>query len=99
MSNLIERFHYQQGDSEEKDGFVIETVQDIEPIIEANKKKYNESQSFKSETFNQVASIPLVMIEKWKNEKGIDLLNDERALRQFLNDPENRFFRTRPGKV
>ena len=44
----------------------------------------------------KVASIPLVVIEKWKHELGIDIMNknDWPKIKQLLNDPDNRFFRT-----
>jgi hypothetical protein len=46
-----------------------------------------------------VASIPLVIIEKYKNEKGIDLMKDKAAMKRFLNDPDNKFLRVKPGKI
>ncbi len=41
----------------------------------------------------KVASIPLVVIEKWKQELGVDIMNknDWPKVKQLLNDPENRF--------
>jgi len=45
-----------------------------------------------------VASIPVAVIDIAKAQ-GIDLLNDEKALRAFLNDSANRMFRTTLEKV
>ena len=93
---MYEKFHYD--DTEER--VYIHTVQDVEPILEANKRQYEvDDKRFKHETMNHVARIPLVLIEKVKREQGIDLLNDEKALKRFLNDPENKFLRTKPGKL
>jgi hypothetical protein len=87
-------FHDDFADGE----LVIENVQDAEPIIEANKRLYNsvdERAPWKG-GMHRVASIPLtVMLDL--DRRGI--LNDQKKLRKWLNDPENRHFRTRPGRV
>lgn len=82
--------------------FVVRT-QDVEPIVEANKRAFDyDDRRFKSESFNHVARIPLVVIEKWCNDNGVkyqEFMNDENILRKFLNDPDHKFLRTKPGKV
>lgn len=92
---IEEKFHY----DESNDRLTIERIQDVEPIIEANKDAYNWAPTHWKNDFNKVASIPLVVIEKYKNETGIDLLKDKDELRKFLNDPNNKFMRTKPGVV
>lgn len=97
--SIIERFHY-----DEKEGKAhIETVQDVEPILEANKRAFNDSaRCFKHETFNHCARIPLVVAQKWCNEKGIpfqEFMSNPKVLRRFLNDPDNSLCKTRPGKI
>ena len=49
----------------------------------------------------KVASIPLVIIEKWKRELGIDIYNknDWPKIKQLLNDSDNRFLRTHEGNL
>jgi hypothetical protein len=50
---------------------------------------------------NKVASIPLTVIDDL-NAKGIMrgfAVVDEKKFKEFLNSPDNRFFRTRPGRV
>jgi hypothetical protein len=90
--------NYKWDEPEER--LVIQRVQDVEPILEANKRAFDvDDKRFKSEAMNHVARIPMVVIEKVKAETGVDLLNDEKALRAFLNDPDNRFLRTKPGKI
>jgi hypothetical protein len=45
--------------------------------------------------------LPFTIIDTL-NRKGIMrgfAVIDEKEFKKFLNDPENRFFRTRPGKV
>lgn len=86
--------------SEEDGRSYIQSVQDITPILDANKRALADNKNARfSRPMNKVASIPLIVIEKWWNEKGIDLMNDHDAMRQFLNDPDNRAFRTMGGKL
>lgn len=86
-----------------EDRLYIKRTQDVEPIIEANKAQYNNSDKrHRSETMNHVARIPMIMIEKWARDHGIkfeEVLNNDELMRRFLNDPDNRFFRTKPGTI
>jgi hypothetical protein len=84
-------------------GLVIETTQDVTPIIEANKAQYNATDERKrwGDGWERVGSIPLTMIQKL-NEMGICkgfAIVDQKKMKAFLNDPENRYLRTRPGRV
>ena len=89
-----------------EDKVILNSVQDIEPILELNKKEQNNASMYgigNTETLGmrKVASIPLVVIEKWKQELGVDIMNknDWPKVKQLLNDPENRFFRTNESKL
>lgn len=88
------RFHYE----ESGDKLIVERVQDIEPILESNKQAANQAAATWGSDLNKVASIPFVIIEKYRNQ-GIDLMRDPVAMKRFLNDPDNRYFRTKLGKV
>lgn len=93
---MQEKYHY----DEMEDRLTIQTIQDVEPILEANKRQFDvDDKRYKHETMNHVARIPMVLIEKVRREQGIDLMHDEAALKRFLNDPENKFLRTKPGKL
>jgi hypothetical protein len=87
-------FHYQPSD---ENGFVIETKQDVEPIVELNKAQFNlrDERSRYGDTA-QVARIPNVI---WWDLKRRGIADDEAKLKAWLNDPDNRAFRTRPGRV
>lgn len=77
----------------------IEHQQDVEGILELNKAQYNstdERARYKKEVFNHVARLPLVVQEDLR-QKGI--LNDKKAFLKWLDQPENRAFRTRPGRL
>jgi hypothetical protein len=83
----------------------FEDVQDVEPIIEANKLLYNdfdERTPHKGDGFHRVASIPAVVMVELERQGIIDNawnIKDERRFLRFLDDPENIYFRTRPGKL
>ena len=86
-------------------GIIIETRQDVTANIEQNLKEFNsydERARWSDDMFgNKVASIPLTVIDDL-NAKGIMrgfAVIDEKQMKAWLNNPDNRFFRTRPGKV
>ncbi len=79
------------------DRLTIERSQDIGAIIKNNKALYNETTGYTpSKDFKRVASIPAVIVEDLIKKK---IWNDKKKMKQWLNDPENRFFRTSPGCV
>ncbi len=81
------------------DGSVtIETVQKVDNVAEANKEVYNQvdaKANWKGD-MHRVASIPMAIFYDLQR-KGI--LNDPAAMKKWLNNPDNRVFRTRPGQV
>lgn len=77
---------------------VIERVQDIEPILEMNKQLQNEPQQMAG-SFHHIGTIPNVVLEKWINEEGANVLKmrgDEfgKFIKKKLRDPENKWLRT-----
>lgn len=84
------------------DEFVIEDRQDVTELVDTNKRLYNsfdERSKFGKGAFHRVASIPLnVFFDLWKQGRfrGAKLSHDDA---RWLDDPDNRFFRTRPGKM
>jgi hypothetical protein len=87
-------WHY----DESTDKAVIEDIQDHAGIVEANKASFNsvDERARYKDGLTKVASIPLVVLQDLKV-KGI--LDDQTAFKKWLDDPENRYFRTRPGKL
>lgn len=87
-------------------GLIIETKEDLTPIIEQNKKEYAQFKGKKwgEELFdprNKVASIPLVVFDELNRLgicKGFNVI-DQKKMKAWLNDPANQYFRTRPGTV
>jgi hypothetical protein len=76
--------------------FAIQTIQDVQPILDHNKQCQSFGDPASTETFRRVASIPLVFIEKWRNELGVDFYNPDHQDKviALLNDPEYRWLRT-----
>jgi hypothetical protein len=82
--------------------YFIENKQDISQILENNKAEYNAiDENAKWGDLTKVASLPNVVIDDL-NRQGIMrgfAVMDEKRFRAFLNHPDNRFFRTRPGQL
>jgi hypothetical protein len=82
--------------------FFIENKQDITEIIESNKAQFNAiDEKAKWGEWTKVASLPNVVVDELNKQgimRGFGVL-DEKRFKAFLNDPDNRFFRTRPGQV
>lgn len=77
------------------DEATITAEQDVDDVVEFNKQQFNEQHGRWGE-FTKVASLPLVVYHDLQK-KGV--LDDRKAFKRWLNDPDNRFFRTRPGHV
>lgn len=73
----------------------ITVEQDVTPIVETNKREFNADHRGFGE-WSKVASVPLSIYNDWVKQGKV---HDQAFLKRFLNDPENRFFRTRPGAV
>lgn len=73
----------------------ITAEQDVSNVIESNKRMYNDANGKHGE-WTRVASIPMVIYMDLKA-KGI--LDDQAAMKKWLNDPDNKYFRTRPGNI
>lgn len=80
---------------ESTDEMILRKEQDVASILELNKADFNDAPLGWGEG-RRVASIPMTIYWDLKK-RGI--ADDQQALRRWLNDPENRFFRTRPGKI
>lgn len=82
-------------------GIILETKQDVTDIVENAKRKFNESDGRFTGFATHVASLPLTVIDDL-NRKGVMQgfkVLDDKAFRAFLNHPDNRFFRTHPGRI
>jgi hypothetical protein len=92
MSAVTPRVHL------DRDGasLTIEHVQDVEAILDRNKSLRGEPQ--RSDWGRHIASIPNVILIKWMNEEGADVLKMSGEefgafIRKKLADPDWRFLR------
>ena len=77
-------------------GVVVETAQDVEPIMLQNKDEIKARRGFKGDGMHHVARIPLSVYEDLKR-KGI--ADDPKAFKRWLDNPDNRAWRTHPGRL
>jgi len=97
MSGISTDFTYEAGESLSDDHFVISTSQDVTKIIEANKRSEKEVDARqKWGEFSKVASIPLSIYYDLKKQGIID---DKKRFKRWLNDRDNKLFRTRGGTI
>ena len=87
----------------DKDEITIKQSQDVTALMEQNKKEYNEADTKWSDNLmgNKVASIPFTAIDNLNKQgimKGFAVI-DQKRLFAWLNDPDNRFFRTKKGHL
>ena len=93
----------------DKDGIIQKRSLDIEPIIENNKKLFNQNDGYSPDKgLKRIASIPVVILEIWCKEyhkdqnKGnwfaLPKETQQKILRQKLNSSDYRYFRTAPGQ-
>ena len=83
------------------DQIVTGTTQDCVPILEAAKAMHNEGLHGSSE-MKLGASLPLVVIERYCNDRGItyqEWASNREHIRAMLNDPSLAHFRIWPGRV
>ena len=89
----LKRYWHYDADT---DTATIETRQEVTDLVENNKADFNAAASGWKGEMHKVASIPMNVYFDLK-EKGI--LDDPAALKRWLNDSDNRFFRTKAGRV
>lgn len=104
MAKILEKDNIRNKVAHETDnGLVIATTQDVSAIVEQNKQEYNQNNGRWGEDVfdNKIASIPLTVIDDL-NKVGIMRgfhVVDQKRFKAWLNNPDNRFFRTKQGRV
>ena len=105
-STLKTKMHIDEGENK----IHFEDVQDIQPILEMNRKESNlgnEALRMKGELvkhagMTKVASIPLIVVQQLA-QKGImtnaGAIKDKVRFKKWLNDPDNRLFKTYNGTI
>ena len=81
----------------------IDTYQDVQAIIDQNKRNlinYGDKLTFgKASKEHVAASIPLNVWEAWCKETNGAINKDPKLLAKYLNDPDNKYFRTTPTRI
>lgn len=96
---LVSTFEY----DEMSDTAIIKQTQDVNPVLERNKKLQNEGKHrTKDKSFQLAASIPTNIAHQWMIDDGVNwmaLSKDEKTkyLRRKLNDPQYRYLRVSEG--
>ena len=98
--NMLHTTFHSNADETE---FTINTYQDCEPILEENKAAFNNYGDLltpgKTGEGVRVASIPLNVWEQWKKDTNGEIEKDHNLMKKYLNDPDNKYFRTTPTRV
>lgn len=92
LTGITRWFHFDEAD----DSFYIQTTQETEDIVDQNKREANEAKSGWNGDWHKVASIPLTVFMQLQKE---GIVHDQVALKRWLNDPDNAYFRTKHGNV
>lgn len=73
--------------------------QDVEPILNDNKERYNSG--IRSKEFRHMATIPPIVELLWKTKYGIDIYNPNHreGIKRLLNSNEWSYLRTTPGRI
>ncbi len=99
ISKPVDTFHSNADETE----FTINTYQDVEPILEENKRDNNEYGDLLSKGKQgegiRVASIPFNVWQQWMKETNGEIQKDHNLMKKYLNDPDNKYFRTTPTRV
>lgn len=85
----------------------ITRYQDVEPILERNKKEATENDGYSaSRDYRRVGRVPLVVLEKVCNEMGVtykQMMKDpdvqQKVLARLFTDPDYAHLRTAPKQV
>ena len=92
VMGIRETFHYDP-DTEEA---WVEYEEDLQTVVDTAKALHadTDERARYHDGFNHVGYIPPII-----QHMHPELMYDNKALAKWLNNPDNRFFRTRPGKI
>lgn len=94
ITKTVERFWWDPVD----ESFVIETRQDVTDCVELTQAEFamiDERAPWKGD-LHKVASIPMTVVAELQRQ---GIWQDDAKLRKWLDDRDNRRFRTRPGRL
>ena len=97
MNDIKTRLWFEDGD------ITVERVQDVEPIIDQNKRLQALPQK-RAGSFRHIGTIPNVILERWIVEDGVNYLalskeEFDRMIMRKLRDPDWKWLRTGEGRI
>ena len=89
-------FHWHEPTKE----MAIEHVQDIQPLIDSNKRLQQEDHHI-ADDFRLSARIPMTVYYEWKRKFGVDLFNPDhkQGVKKLLNSPEYKYLKTTQRRI
>lgn len=85
------------------DKITFNTVQDAQPIIEENKRKFNnygdKLSLGKRGEWHHTASIPTNIWELWMQETNGAIAKDSKLLAAYINNPDHKYFKVAPTNI
>jgi|TARA_R100001530_G_scaffold30105_2_gene23649 hypothetical protein len=105
-STLKTRMHIDESENK----YHFEDIQDVEPILEENKKESNlgnqalrmRGELGKHAGMTKVASIPLIVVQQLAQQgimSNAGRILDKPRFKKWINDPDNRYFRIYQGNI
>lgn len=98
LTGAVSTFYYDHA----TDQAHIHTEVDLAPFIDITKAIYNDARGDWKGDLHHVAAIPMELLVELQK-KGIATTGgrilDKAAMKAWLNDPDNRAFRVKPGRV
>jgi len=98
LTGTTETFHFDPYENT----MVIEQSSDPTSMLDENKIFMNDAESDWRGDVHRVASIPMIILPELEKRHIMTLggrIMDQQALKRFLNDRDNLWLRTRPGRV
>ena len=84
-------FHFHEPTKE----FAIEHIEDIQPLVDSN-KKLQENDHLMTDELRLSARIPTSVYYEWKNKFGVDVFNPnhKEGVKRLLKSPDYRYLKT-----
>lgn len=91
-------------DDQDERSFYLEHVQEVAPLLDANKQLQIDPEHKRNgikQGWQHIASIPDILVYKWLREENIDVFNPEHmpAVKRKLRDPAYRYLRATLGNI
>lgn len=94
LSGAVETFEWDHSE----DRAIIRRIEDVEPVIEANKREQNSGHNgyTPSKDMRKAATVPVGVIYEWLDKYGVNFFDRDHwpAVQRLLNSNEYRYLRT-----